>query len=167
VIFTPWDSAQAAASVKLLPSADHLPAYFKRLGVSMRSEPGAWRAWLAGIDLSSFDADGRAPWTEEREAMTNSSEDFTEQLVRDVITNGGSGVDKLAFSSVLLMGRVQVQLGEKPDTRTWNRILTDLGYQQHSVQVWWNGRSHRVWTKKLLTKDEIVEIFNRSAFPST
>jgi hypothetical protein len=164
IVFTPWPDADGAAAAKGLPGADSLPAYFKRLGASMRAEPGAWRAWLMGIDLSPFDADGRAPFTDERQAMTNSSEDFTEQTVRDVILQGGSGVDIEAFSSVLLMNRVQVSLGEKPDTRSWNRILTDLGYQQHPVQIWWSGRSHRAWTKKSLEKDKILEIFNRSAF---
>lgn len=163
IVFTPWADADAAARIKGLADANNLPAYFRRLGDSMRAEPGAWRAWLMGIDLSPFDADGRAPWTDERQAMTNSSEDYTEQTVRDVITQGGTGVDTEAFSSALLMARVQIVMGEKPDTRSWNRILTDLGYQQHPVQVWFNGRSHRAWTKKPLDKDKIVEIFTRSA----
>lgn len=164
IVFTPWADADQAARVKGLADANGLPGYFRRLGDSMRAEPGAWRAWLMGIDLSPFDADGRAPSTEERQAMTNSSEDYTEQTVRDVIAQGGTGVDIEAFSSALLMGRVQIVMGEKPDTRTWNRILTDLGYQQHPVQIWWSGRSHRAWTKKSMEKDKIVEIFNKSVF---
>lgn len=167
IIFTPWPDADSAARIKGLPSADSLPAFFKRLGASMRAEPGAWRAWLIGIDLSPFDADGRAPSTDERLAMTNSSEDYTEQTVRDVIQAGGSGINVKAFSSSLLMGRAQIVLGEKPDTRSWNRILTDLGYQQHPVQIWWNGRSHRAWTLKAISKDEILEIFTTSALTAT
>lgn len=166
IVFTPWPDADAAARIKGLADSNSLPAYFRRLGTSMRAEPGAWRAWLMGIDLSPFDADGRAPSTEERQAMTNSSGDYTEQTVRDVIAQGGTGVDIEAFSSSLLMGRVQIVMGEKPDNRSWNRILTDLGYQQHPVQVWWNGKAHRAWTKKSMEKDKIVEIFNRSAFVS-
>lgn len=167
IVFTPWADAEAAARLKGLLTADDLPKFFKRLGASMRAEPGAWRAWLMGIDLSPFDADGRAPSTDERQAMTNSSEDYTEQTVRDVILAGGSGVDVNAFSSAMLMARVQIVMGEKPDTRSWNRILTDLGYQQHPVQIWWNGRSHRAWTKKSMEKDKILEIFNRSALSTT
>lgn len=167
IIFTPWASAAQAAQVKGLAGADDLPAYFKRMGQSMRGEPGAWRSWLMGIDLSSFNADGRAPWTEERDAMVNSSGDFTEQTIQDCITRGGTGVDVRAFSSVQLMQRAQTALGHQPDTRSWNRMLTDLGYRQHPVQIWWNNRSHRVWVKDKLTKDEILEIFNKSAFGTT
>jgi hypothetical protein len=167
IIFTPWANASQAAVVKGLRNADDLPAFFKRLGASMRGEPGAWRSWLMGIDLSSFDPEGRAPWTSERDVMVSSSEDYTEQTIRDCIERGCTGVNVRAFSSVLLMQRVSVALGHQPDTRSWNRMLTDLGYRQHSVQIWWSNRSHRVWVKEALTKDEILEILTRSAFAAT
>lgn len=166
VVFTPWESADEAARIKGLRDADDLARFFKRLGASMRSEPGAWRSWLGGIDLSQFDADGRAPWTQEREAMRSGSEDYVEQTVRDVIERGGIGITPEVFCSSSLMGRVQVDLGEKPDTRTWNRILTDIGYTQ-APQVWWNNKTRRVWVKSAMTRDEILEKLNFSALMMT
>lgn len=162
IIFAPWSDANQAARVKGLGSSDDLPAYFKRLGASMKAEPGAWRAWLMSIDLSSFAADGRAPVTDERQAMMNSSEDYIEQTVRDTIALGGSGVDIEAFCSWSLMRKVELALDDKPDKRTWNRILTDLGYRQVKP-MWWSGKTRRVWVKTMMNHDKIVEILNETA----
>lgn len=163
IIFTPWETAEAAAKVKGLGSSDELQGYFERMGKSMRTEPGAWRSWLLGIDLSAFNPNSRAPMTQEREAMHNGSEDFIEQTVRDVIQNGGVGISTLAFCSASLMMRVQVAMNEAPDKRSWNRILTDIGYQQLKP-MWWNGKTRRVWVKSAMTHDQVVEILNKSAF---
>lgn len=163
IIFTPWANADEAARIKGLPSAGALPEFFKRLGTSMKAEPGAWRCWLMGIDLSWFNPDGRAPESDERETMISSSEDYTEQTIRDCIERGCSGVTKEVFDSWSLMNFVQREMGEKPDARSWNRILTDLGYRQVKP-LWWNSKTRRVWTKFPLTKDQIVEKLTASAF---
>jgi hypothetical protein len=166
VIFTPWENADAAARAKGLGGADALPAFFNRLGVSMRSEPGAWRSWLLGIDLSTFNPDGRAPHTEEREAMRQGSGDFLEQTIEDCIARGGRGVGIEAFCSHSLMGLVQISLGEKPDSRAWNRILGELGYQQHPKTVWWNNRSRRIWSKISRTNDELRDYLDKTSQPA-
>jgi Family of unknown function (DUF5906) len=163
VVFTPWETAAQAAAIKgLPPSADSLVSYFKRLGTSMRAEPGAWRGWLMSIDVSSFDPDGRAPWSDERDAMMSGSGDFEEQTVQDCIARGGPGVAVEAFCSQCLMGQAHIAMGEKPDNRKWNRLLTDIGYRQFSTPIWWNGKTRRIWTKNSLTKEMIVEILNRT-----
>lgn len=159
VIFTPWESADAAAKIKGLDSSHQLPAYFRRLGASMEAEPGAWRAWLMGIDLSSFDPDGRAPETDERSAMQSGSEDFIEQTVRDAIERGAVGVTSTVFCSSSLMGRVQVDLAETPDKRSWNKILNHLGYKQ-TKPMWWMGKTRRIWVKFSMTNEKIVEILD-------
>lgn len=163
VIFTPWETAAQAAAIKgLPPTADSLVGYFKRLGASMRAEPGAWRGWLMSIDVSSFDPDGRAPWSDEREAMMSGSGDFEEQTVQDCIVRGGPGVAIEAFCSQSLMGQAHIAMGEKPDNRKWNRLLTDIGYRQFSTPLWWNGRTRRIWTKNGITKEQIIEILNKT-----
>lgn len=162
IVFTPWDSAASAAAIKGLASADDLPSYFQRLGVSMRTEPGAWRSWLMGIDLSAFNANGRALWTQERDTMMSGSEDFVEQTVRDCIERGGTGITKDVFCSAHLFGRVQVELSEKPDTRTWNKTLTHLGYQQ-ITRLEWLGKTRRIWAKREMINAEVIEILNTSA----
>ena len=89
-----------------------------------------------------------------------------EQTIEDCIARGGNGITAAVFCSNSLMGRVQVDLGEKPDGRSWNKILTHLGYQQHATTVWWSGRVRRIWTKVEMTNDKIREILDRSSTPT-
>lgn len=165
VVFTPYSTIAEAAAAKGLPSTDSLVAHFKMLGTSMRAEPGAWRAWLMGVDTSSFDPDGRAPDTNEKLSMKLMSQDMLDQAVLDVLEQGGVGITKDAFCSKSVMGMVELRVGEKPATRTWNTLLTRLGYQQHEKMVWFGNTSHRVWTKKPLDTEKIREILEKSSTP--
>lgn len=115
-----------------------------------------------GIDLSLFDPDGRAPHTNEKLSMALMSQDALDQAVEDVLDQGGIGITRAAFSSKSVMGMVEIRIGERPATRTWNAILTRLGYQQHPKMVWWNGSSHRVWTKNSISTEKIKEILENS-----
>lgn len=162
VVFTPYSTISEAAAAKGLPNSDALVAHFKMLGTSMRSEPGAWRAWLLGLDTSSFDPDGRAPDTGEKLSMKLMSQDMLDQAVIDVIEQGGHGITKEAFCSKNVMGMVELRVGEKPATRTWNTVLTRLGYRQHDKMVWFSGTSHRIWVKKPMDTEKIKEILEKS-----
>lgn len=166
VVFTPYSTITEAAAAKGLPGADSLVAHFKMLGASMRAEPGAWRAWMLSIDTSSFDPDGRAPDTNEKLSMKLMSQDMLDQAVLDVLEQGGIGITKDAFCSKSVMGMVELRVGEKPATRTWNTLLTRLGYQQHEKMVWFGNTSHRVWTKKPMGTEKIKEVLEKSSTPT-
>ena len=157
VVFSPYSTAMEAAAAKGLPDVSALVQHFKLLGASMNSEPGAWRGWLMSIDTSSFDPDGRAPNTPEKDSMKLMSSDSLDQTVVDVIEHGGRGVGIDVFSSSRLAGLVQLKTGERPDARGWNSLLTRLGYRQMEKTVWWDGTSHRIWAKKLMTNEQIRE----------
>lgn len=157
IVFSPYTSIEEAVAAKGLPDVDSLVRHFKMLGASMRTEPGAWRAWLMGVDTSSFDPDGRAPDTPERESMRLMSGNTMDQAIVDVLDSGGHGITKDCFSSSCLMGMVKIRTGEHPDSRGWNSTLTRLGYMQMPKTVWWNGSSHRIWAKKPITNEEIRE----------
>lgn len=157
IVFSPYTSIEEAVAAKGLPDVDSLVRHFKMLGASMRTEPGAWRAWLMGVDTSSFDPDGRAPDTPERESMRLMSGNTMDQAIVDVLDSGGHGITKDCFSSSCLMGMVKIRTGEHPDSRGWNSTLTRLGYMQMPKTVWWNGSSHRIWAKKPMTNEEIRE----------
>lgn len=162
VMFTPYTTIEEAAAAKGLASVDELVKHFKMLGGSMRAEPGAWRSWLMGIDTSSFDPDGRAPDTPERESMKLMSSDPLDQAVVDVLERGGPGVTKDVFSSGRLAGQVQIAYGERPHDRGWNTLLTRLGYMQMPKTVWWDGTAHRIWAKKTMDADQIREILDKT-----
>lgn len=162
IVFSPYSDIRDAAAAKGLPDADALVKHFKMLGMSMRSEPGAWRRWLMDIDTSSFDPDGRAPDTPEREMMRLMSGNTMDQAIVDILEQGGHGITKDCFSSSCLLGMVKIKTGENPDNRGWNSTLTRLGYNQMTKTVWWSGSSHRIWAKKSLTNDEIRAILEKT-----
>lgn len=155
VLFTPWGDAYEAARYKGLGSVDELVRHFKWMGDSMRAEPGAWRSWLAGLDLTSFEPDGRAPETDEKQSMKLMASDPLDQIVMDVLERGGIGITKDVFSSSCLMVQVRQIWGENPGNRGWNTLLTRLGYQQLPKTVWFLGTAHRIWSKSPITPDEV------------
>lgn len=163
VVFTPYNTIHEAVVAKGLASVDQLVTHFKTLGASMRNEAGAWRAWMISIDTSSFDPDGRAPETSEKLSMKLMSQDMLDQAVIDVLESGGIGITKDVFCSKAVMGMVEVKLGEKPATKSWNTLLTRLGYQQHEKMVWWAGTSQRIWLKKPMELEKIKEILDKTA----
>lgn len=162
IVFSPYTSIEEAVAAKGLPDVDSLVRHFKMLGTSMRAEPGAWRAWLMGVDTSSFDPDGRAPDTPEREMMRLMSGSTVDQAIVDILDAGGHGITKECFSSSCLMGMVKIRTGEHPDNRGWNSTLTRLGYMQMPKTVWWSGAAHRIWAKKTMTNEEIREKLGES-----
>ena len=163
IIFSPYNNIDEAVVAKGFPDADHLVRHFKMLGDSMRAEPGAWRGWLMSIDTSTFDPDGRAPNTPERESMRLMSGNTIDQAIVDVLDAGGHGITREVFSSGCLMGAVKLKTGENPDNRGWNSTLTRLGYTQMTKTVWFDGAAHRIWAKKQMEPAEIREKLGKTS----
>lgn len=155
VVFSPYSDIHEAVRAKGLASVDDLVQQFKRMGASMRAEPGAWRQWLMTIDTSTFDPDGRAPDTPERRTMALMSSNTIDQVVMDILDEGGRGITKDVFSAGRLFGMLRHREVAQPHNREWNSLLTRLGYQQVEKTVWWDGSSHRIWLKKMMTNEEI------------
>lgn len=157
VVFSPYNSIMEAVRAKGFDNVGQLVAHFKWMGESMRGEPGAWRHWLLGIDLSNFSPDGRAPFTDETDTMARASEDDMEQIVSDIIQSGGPGIHPLAFSATRVGKRVELELGYTPRGKAWNAILSRLGYLQFGP-LHYDGAIHRIWTKNTMSGDEIRAI---------
>jgi hypothetical protein len=162
VVFSPYMDIGDAVRAKGLPNVDALVQQFKLMGSSMRAEPGAWRKWLMNIDTSAFDPDGRAPDTPERRTMALMSSNTLDQVVMDILEEGGRGITKEVFSAGRLFGLLKIKDVAQPHNREWNSLLTRLGYQQVEKTVWWDGSSHRIWLKKMLTNEEIREKLDKS-----
>lgn len=164
VIFSPYASIHDAYRDKGLPDEDALVRHFKMLGTSMRAEPGAWRAWLMGVDISTFDPDARALSTPERDSMKLMASDSQEQVVLDILEQGGYGITKDCFSSSALQGRVTIECpNDPPRHNSWNKLLVRLGYRQMVKTVYWNGKMHRIWAKNELPPEIIREILDKTS----
>jgi hypothetical protein len=161
IVFTPYSNIHEAVAAKGFASVGELISHFKMLGASMRAEPGAWRAWMLGIDTSTFDPDARSMDTDEKEAMRLMSSDALDQLVEDVLERGGHGIAKECFSSSCLSGAVKLANGgDLPHTRGWNSLLVRMGYQQMTKTLWWCNTSHRIWVKRPISMDKAKEILD-------
>lgn len=149
VIISPNSDIMDAVRARGLSSPADLPGYFSGIGQSCRAHPGQWRQWLMGIDLADFDPDSRAPVTEERANMIASSRDGAEELIAQIIEEGGVGISKDAFCSGILNAQVRmraIQEGiEIPKTSAWNQILARMGYEKLPKPISFNGSTQRVW----------------------
>jgi len=151
IVFSPYSHIEEACRDKGLSTPDDLVMHFKKIGDACRAVPGEMRAWLMGIDLSDFNPDGRAPWTAEKERMVASARDGIEELIDDVLHEGGRGITVEAFSSAALQSRVRLKamsgLFEIPNSIGWNHTLARMGYEKLPKVVKWDGGAHRVWAK--------------------
>lgn len=171
IVFSPYSTIEDAVKAKGLADVTQLVLQFKRMGQSMRAEPGAWRAWLLGADLSEFDPDARAPHTDERSIMSAFSEEPIEHVVRDVIESGGPGITVEIFSSTMLRRalkiRAQLEDLQVPNSTAWHSLLARLGYRPWAKVVKIGNLTQQIWTKNDFHGDQ-TEISNilRKTYPN-
>lgn len=156
IIFSPYDSISDACADKGY-TVDQLIASFKMIGDAARMWPGQFRDWLCSVDVSDFNPDGRAPVTEEKGRMVATSEDGVDEIIRDLIDQGGQGIHVMCFSSGALQARAHIRAMagtmELPKTAAWSHTLSRLGYEKLAKPIWWNNSTHRVWAKAKISKD--------------
>jgi len=168
VVFSPYCSIEDAVRAKGLASVDDLVAQFKRMGQSMRREPGGWRAWLLGLDTSQFDPDGRAPVTDERLIMAEFSEEPIEGVIREVLESGCPGVTIDVFSSSMLRRalkiRAQMEDLQIPSSSAWHSMLAALGYRPWPRAVKVHGLTQRLWIRQNFhaQQEDLLEIMRKS-----
>ena len=173
VIISPNSDIWDAVRDRGLSSLDELPAYFKAIARSCKANPGQWRQWLCAIDVSAFDPDGRAPYTAEKQRMVATSRDSAEEILDQILEDGGLGIHRDAFcSSVLsatLRNRALTTGAEIPKSSAWNAMLARLGYEKLEKVIKWNGQAHRVWAKSGVVQDleRVREILDSTRPPVT
>jgi hypothetical protein len=151
VIKTPFDGDDTAKQLHEMAVAEGFEsssAYFDALFAALNEHPEAIRGWLANWPISSeFNPTGRAPETDEREAMILNSRSLDEVEIRDAIEGGGHGVTRSVVSPKHLKTLLTFT-GESlitPERLTFH--LRKLGYTSYGHQLKWRGEVLRVWTK--------------------
>ncbi len=149
VIISPYSDISEAVQAKGLNDPSELVAYFKKIGSACRELPGEFHAWLMSIDLSNFDADGRAPWTDDKGRMISTSKDELEDIIEQILETGGRGFCVEAFSSNRLTGylRMNFENLEIPRGHSLHHVLVRMGYEKFPKILKWDGMAHRVWSK--------------------
>lgn len=152
IVFTPWSDA------KELPDA----SYYARLSEAINNDRASLRSWLLSVDLSSFDANGRAPETDEKLSMVRMNEDDEEQTLREVIEQGGPGITRTVLCSSSLSASLMLA-GVELRTRALNHALKRLGWVQFPRVLFWNGKARRVWVRGRITdKGEVTGLLDAS-----
>jgi Uncharacterized conserved protein len=173
VVISPNSDIWDAVRDRGLSSPDELPVYFGGIAESCRANPGQWRQWLCAIDLSQFNPNGRAPHTPEKSRMSATSRDSAEEILDQILEDGGVGIHRDAFcSSVLsatLRNRALTTGAEIPKSSAWNAMLARLGYEKMEKVIKWNGQAHRVWAKSSVVQDleRVRQILDSTRHPAT
>lgn len=171
IIIAPNSDIMDAVRDRGLSSLDDLPVYFGGIAKSCGSVPGQWRRWLCSIDVSQFNPDGRAPRTEEKSRMVSTSKDGVEELLEQVLEDGGLGIHQDAFCSSILhttiRNRALMTSIDLPRSSAWNQILARVGYEKLEKVMKWNGQTHRIWAKSKLAgnPDAVREILDSTRNP--
>ena len=156
VIFSPYQSlADAAVSAGLTQAT--LLQRFKGIGHSLSTQQGQWRAWLLGVDTSTFDPDANAPLTDEKGQMTTTSKEDIETVALQIIEDGAYGITPAVISSACLTNNLKVRALQDgfdvPRGMALNHTLTRMGYSQISKVLKWDGKTHRIWVKSGISTD--------------
>jgi len=127
---------------------------------------GELRAWLLSMVIpASFDPNGHAPWTPEKESMRGSGDDEDHAIARQVIATGAYGVSALVLSSSCLtkaMSAICIMEGvELPKGRKVKELLNDLGYRWMGLHKW-RGSTHRLWAKNSVSQDSLKGEMDRT-----
>lgn len=155
VIFVPIESL---AEMKHFIGED-VTTYFPKLFNSVRENGLEIRKWLLELEISSeFLSIKQAPMTDHKLSMIATEEAGFDGYVeiRDLIEKGGQYFNRDIISCSDLFEEL---LFENPElsiqTSQRNRILKKLGYLAIPKLIKIDGKTRRMWAKKLMNNDQI------------
>lgn len=102
------------------------------------------------LDISDFNPNATAPWTDEKGDMVRMSQSDDEATLLSVIEAGAPGVSKNVLSTAHLSHVCREQDAEF-DLRTSSlaRVLGKHGWKRFDKPVKWMGSTIRVWVRKI------------------
>lgn len=143
IIFTrTWSPEQLATMFGCEPRE-----YFDRLHKAINDHPASLRRYFLDYQIpAEFDCNGRAPMTEEKGYMVNSSVADDEQAARSIIESGAYGVSKNVVSSAdLTTAMMNMDDPMHLESTAVNRLMVKLGYSKYPKVVNWDGKTRRIW----------------------
>jgi hypothetical protein len=151
VIKSPFDGDDTAKQLHEMAVKEGYSSssdYFDTLFDAIEKHPDVIREWLNTWKITdSFNPTGRAPETDEREAMILNSRSIEEVEIRDAIEEGGHGVTRSVVSPKHLKTILSFTSDGLITTERLTFHLRKLGYASYGHQVKWKGENLRLWTK--------------------
>lgn len=134
--------------------------YFTQLFQAVQQHAGALRKHFLALPLDpEFSANGRAPFTAAKATVVEMSKSDLEDLVEELVLEGGVGVCSEVISSAHLTRALKARGHEQLSTIQVKRMLSLKGYE-YTGRRWWQGETCRIWTKRGLRLSE-PEALNR------
>ena len=145
VIFSPFTKIeQLNAELEQYGGA---AAYFTELTNLLQLEYRALRRFFLDYRIDpGFEANGRAPMTDEKHKMIAFGVSEDQQLVEECIETGGIGIGKdVLVSSYLRTSLVLADSDTVISKHHFSRIMQNLGWSKVTKRVKWNGKTEIVW----------------------
>lgn len=157
IVISPNSDIMDAVHDRGLSTTDELVAWFKGIGDACRAHPGQWRAWLESIDLSDFNPSARAPVTDERARMVASAKSEVDDLIEEILEQGGLGLSKDVFCSGILQSTLKTTAMmrgvEIPTSKAWHALLSRMGYERLERPMKFNGQTQKVWARSKFARN--------------
>ena len=132
VLVSKFSGIKSILTTKGLSSEREFIAIMKKIGHACDAVPGEFRKWFLEMNISNFDPDGRAPMTEGKLMMTNSSKDEYGDLIEEILEEGGWGLSSGAFLSTAMHSRLKIESMRRGMETVGNRgigkIYAQLGF---------------------------------------
>ena len=153
IIFSPYSEL---SEIRALQES----GYFDALHNAVDNHSAALRQYFLGYDLSKFNRKAMAPNSAAKELMIAADVSDEEELLLDLINEGGLGVCKEVVSTkhlnqMLMMRESNVML-RGGDFR---RVMKRLGYHRPKNPIKWRGAAVRVWVKDHKMVNDNEELF--------
>jgi hypothetical protein len=161
VIFTPWASLDDMRTYCGLDAAGW-KARTDAIDYAKEHCAGELRKWFLSIPIpATFDINGSAMMTPEKQRMLASSEDEAESVAKSILAAGAHGVTARVFSSAhlsrLLEARSRFDSFDMPQGKKLHHMFARMGFSRLDRDVKWNGVACTVWVCNgtELTNDDI------------
>jgi hypothetical protein len=150
IVFTPWTCIGDLAA-----KVGDTAAYFARLAVASEAHRAELRRFFLDYELASaFDPNAPSPMTAEKGVMVAMTRSDEEDVVAELIEEGGHGIAPACLSSACLTLALSLSGHSiRLETSAVARVLAKIGFQKYPRTVKWQGRTHRVWTKGIASPE--------------
>ena len=135
--------------------------YFRTLHHTIQQNVAALRGWLLSVDLTGFDADGRAPETEAKALMREMTRPEGDDELEDALAEGGYGYNK----DIATVKHLRAALpGVWKSDRQVSAALVRAGFKQYVGSggtrgpVYMNGKLYRVYLRQEKSHEEAVAL---------
>lgn len=148
VISTPW--ADRDEMERMIGCDSRV--YFDRLTDAIQTHGAELRRYLLDYEIpDTFNPNGGAPMTPEKESMRLADSDTSDDVIEDLLAAGAPGVSQKVISTSHLRTAAVEFAGDGvvdlPVGRALSKLLSRLGWSRVPKRIKWRNEACRVWVR--------------------